>query len=745
MKGSFRLAALAAPTLITALVLTHTPWCAAALTIEDIAGVESLSGPKIQEGHVAPDRGHVAFLRGRSDDRYQLDIWVMDAQGGTARRLTDSAALLPQEALSDAEKARRERERTAEFHGILAYSWARDGQSLLFQLGGDLYLQSIDPAHPRPRRLLHAKGSDDAVLDPTLSPGGHYVSFVRNQQLWVMDLRSGRSRRVSREGGGLVHAGEAEFVAQEEFDERHGYWWAPDDSALIYKVVDESPVAATHRLEVYADHAALVEQRYPAAGAANAHVHLRVATLDGAPVHDVPGSDQREDYLLGITWRPDGRGFFYQHLKRAQNRLDLVAVSWPRLQRRILLTERSDTWISVSPQFRPLRQGGFLWGSTRSGYPHLYRHDEAGQLIGALTAGNWSVDSLLAVDEARDIVYFDANRDGVADRQVYATRLEPGSPIRRLSTGEGWHSAEFAENGAPYIDAWSDPDTPPRVAMRDAEGRQLAWLEENRLDEHHPYWPHVAEHATWEYGQLPGHAGPLDYALLKPKAWTAGRRYPAVVLVYGGPSLQTIRHEWDESLFEQFLAQQGYLVFRVDNRGSPRRGKAFADAVFHHLGQVEVEDQGAGLDWLRAQPFVDPQRVGVFGWSYGGYMSLMMQARLADRLAAGVVVAPVTDWRLYDTAYTERYLGTPQNNPEGYRDGEVFPYLGGLRRPLLLLHGMADDNVLFTNSTRLMAELQRANLQFELMTYPGAKHGIDTPERRRHLYTLVRDFLARHL
>lgn len=716
------------------------------LSIEDMTGAVSLSGPSVREAHVAPDGEHIAFLKGSADNRFLLDIWVIGKGGGASRRLTDAVRLQPEEVLSDAEKARRERERTAEFHGILSYTWAKDGQSLLFSLGGDLYLQSLDPAHPVAERLIHAHSPDDAVLDAEVSPKGHYVSFLRRGNLFVMDLRSRHIRQISHEMGGDVRAGEAEFIAQEEFEERHGYWWSPDDSALLYKVVDERPVARVRRMEVYADRTEIVEQRYPAAGAANAQVSLKVALLAGGTPRSVPESTVPESYLVDPQWRPDGRGFFFRRINRAQNRLALVAVSWPTLHGKVVIEDVSRTWIDVTDQFRPLKDGGFIWGSARSGFQHLYRYGADGQLAGALTDGAWTVDSLLAVDEHAGDLFFAGNRDGVSTRQLYAVSLQPGSPIRRLTHDDGWHDAEFAEQGPPYVDRWSDPSTPTKAAVFDGHGTRLAWLEENRLDEHHPYWPHLARHAQWTYGTL-DRAGqlPLDYALLKPSDFVAGQRYPAIVLVYGGPTVQTIQKRWDDSLFAQFLAQQGYLVFQLDNRGSSRRGRAFADPIFRQLGKVEVEDQAAGLDWLRAQDFVDAGHIGVFGWSYGGYMSLLMQSRLADRLAAGVVVAPVTDWANYDTAYTERYMGTPQENPDGYAQSAVFASLEGLSHPLLLIHGMADDNVLFANSTRLMSVLQKINRPFALMTYPGAKHGIDAPEQRRHLYTGVRDFFAQQL
>jgi dipeptidyl-peptidase 4 len=300
----------------------------------------------------------------------------------------------------------------------------------------------------------------------------------------------------------------------------------------------------------------------------------------------------------------------------------------------------------------------------------------------------------------------------------------------------------FGDGATNYIDTFSDPRTPPQVSLRTADGRFAAWIEHNELAPGHPYWPYHDSLVVPTFGTLAAADGQaLHYRVYKPLGFDPARRYPVFMTYYGGPGRQYVTRAWGAH-FEQYMAQHGYVVFALDNRGTPRRGRAFSDAIFRRLGKAEVADQLAGVAWLKTQSYVDARRIGLFGWSYGGYQTLMLLAQGGDAFAAGVAVAPVTDWALYDTHYTERYLGTPRDNAQGYELSGVLHWLGGMRSDrLLLVHGMADDNVLFANSTRLMAALQERGTQFRLMTYPGAKHGLSTPALKKHVYTLIASFL----
>jgi dipeptidyl-peptidase 4 len=382
---------------------------------------------------------------------------------------------------------------------------------------------------------------------------------------------------------------------------------------------------------------------------------------------------------------------------------------------------------------------------------HLYLYGLDGRLRHALTRGGWNVDELLAVDEREGLVYFASNRDAIVDQQIYTVRLDGrnAEAPRRISRRDGWHDAQFSASArtvALYVDTFSDPDTPPQVSVNAPDGHRLAWIEANPLNSAHPYWAYRDRHVTPQFGQVKAEDGQaLEYLLMKPPGFDPAHRYPVFVQVYGGPTVQEVQRRWEADFIREYMAQRGYVVFELDNRGSARRGRAFSDPIYGRLGDIEVRDQLAGMRWLQSQPWVDGKRIGVFGWSYGGYMTLMLLAKDSDVVAAGAAVAPVTDWRLYDTTYTERYLGLPRDNPRGYAESAVFSALDGLRSPLFLAHGMADDNVLFMNSTRLMSALQTRGVQFALMTYPGAKHGLSTPQMKIHVYTAIQRFMDSHL
>ena len=739
-------------TLVALALLLASPVFAAELSIDRLFDDPALSGKAAQGVKVSPAGDRVSFLRGRDDDQYRLDLWQFDLNSRSTQLLVDSKKLVPDEHLSDAEKARRERERTALYHGILDYSWSPDGKRLLFPLGGELYLYdlSADAAHAV-RQLTHGGGD---LIDPKISPRGRYVSFVRGQNLHVIDLATGRDRALTHDGGGTVHEAEAEFVAQEEFAQSSGYWWAPDDSLVAFKRYDEAAVPVARRFEVYADHTEVVEQRYPAAGQTNARLRLGLVAPDGksAPRWIDTGANA-DIYLPRLDWEADGRHLAYQRLSRDQKTLELLRVDVATLRQAGLLTEHSAAWVNVNDDLRFLRrQPALVWASERSGYKQLYLYGLDGKLIRPLTAGDWDVDAVLALDESADRVYFSSNKDRIEDSQIYTVALDGSADAapRRISEGEGWHKPSFGcgEGQADckvglYVDTWSDALDPPQTSVRDADGKPLAWIERNALDAQQPFTAYRDALAAPEFGTLPASDGQkLAWRLIKPKDFDPARRYPVLVYLYGGPGSQLGANRWDaRGLFMQYLAQQGYLVFTLDNRGTPRRGRAYSDPIKNQLGAVEVEDQLAGVRWLKQQPWVDAQHVGVFGWSYGGYMTLMLLAKASDQFAGGVAVAPVTDWHLYDTAYTERYLGMPRDNAAGYEASGVFQWLSGLRAPLLLAHGMADDNVLFANSTRLMAALQTQGTQFRLMTYPGGKHGLSTPAMQKHLFHTIAGFL----
>ena len=730
-------------------VATALPAHAEKLTLEAITGSAPLSGPTLTKPQVAPDGSRVTFLRGKDRDRNRLDLWEYDIASGETRLLVDSSVVLPgEEVLSDEEKARRERQRIAALSGIVDYQWSPDGKALLFPLGGELYFYDLTKSgRDAVRKLTNGGGF---ATDPKISPKGGFVSFIRDRNLWAIDLTSGKEVQLTRDGSDTIGNGVAEFVADEEMDRHTGYWWAPDDAAIAFARIDETPVPVQKRYEVYPDRTEVVEQRYPAAGDPNVRVQLGViAPKTGAKPRWIDLGKDPDIYLARVDWR-DPQRLTFQRQSRDQKKIELIETTLTNGTPRTLVTETSTTWVPLHNDLRFLKDGRFLWSSERSGFEHLYIASEDGSTLTALTQGEWVVDSLLAIDEAAGLAYVSGTRDGATEAHVYAVPLSGGEP-RRLTQAPGMHAATFARNASVFVDSWSSDTTLPQIELFKADGIKLATLLVNDVsDATHPYAKYRAAHQPTAYGTLTAADGttPLHYSLIKPAGFDPKKQYPVVVFVYGGPAAQTVTRAWpgrSDSFFNQYLAQQGYVVFSLDNRGTPRRGAAFGGALYGKQGTVEVDDQLRGVAWLKSQAFVDPARIGVYGWSNGGYMTLMLLAKHDEAYACGVAGAPVTDWALYDTHYTERYMDLPKANEAGYREASVFTHVDGIGAgKLLLIHGMADDNVLFTNSTKLMSELQKRGTPFELMTYPGAKHGLRGSDLL-HRYRLTEDFLGRCL
>lgn len=753
-------------TTLIALIATTLPPCligqpvsAEPLTVARLFADPDLSGPRLREPKFSPDGRYVTYLQGKADNKDQLDLWAFDTRSGSARLLVDSRKLVgDDEKLSAEEEARRERQRTASLRGIVEYQFSGDGKRLLIPLGGDLYLYDLEAKAEPVTRLTNSAAYE---TDAKLSPAGRYVSFIRDQNLFVIDLRTRQERAITTDGAGPIQNGVAEFVAQEEMGRDTGYWWSPDDSHIAFTRIDDSPVQEVERFEINADGARMFRQRYPAAGTANTKVELKTVALATSKVTDLDIS-LGDGYLARVKWFPDSKALAIQRQTRDQKKLELVKLDVAGGQSRVLLTETSPNWIELHDDFKFLSsKPQFIWGSRRSGYKHLYLYDLDGNLLRPLTSGEWMVvgdgseSGLVGVDEPAGRVYFLASKDSPLERHLYSTSLDAkdaSSKVTRVSREAGWHDVKLLPGGRGYLDIHASPDQPPSASLHKLDGSLQHWLLKNPLDATHPYFPYVSSQVAEEYGSVKASDGQeLYYRLLKPANFTPGKRYPAVIDVYGGPHFQYVRKDWmggaraTQGLFRQVLAQNGFVVLTLDNRGSGFRGNAFETAIAGRTGKVEIEDQLRGVEHLKSLPFVAGDRIGIMGWSYGGYMSLMALTT-TKAFRAGVAGAPVTDWALYDTHYTERYLNTPQANAEGYRSSAVIPYVDSLHGSLLLVHGMADDNVLFTHSTLLMQKLQSLNKPFDLMTYPGGKHGlVRMPQQGRHYYEMVLRFFEREL
>ena len=725
----------------------------AELTIDRLFDAPALAGPSIVGLKISPEGSRVTYLKGKASDKDRLDLWEYDLHDGTSRMLVDSDELSPsQQPLLDEERARRERQRTAALSGIVEYTFAPKGDALLFPLNGELYYYKLATAQANPSvELIPTTGP---ITDATVSPRGAYVAYVRDQNLVIFNLRSKQERPLTADGGGVIKNGMAEFVAQEEMGRDTGYWWAPDDRHVAFERVDETPVMLTQRFEIAADNVNTFAQRYPEAGGRNVLVQLGVADVGSGAITWIDMGTDQDIYLARVDWLPDGKTLAIQRQSRDQRRLDLLLADIGTGETRLVLTESSSTWVDLHDELTFLKHSNeFIWASSRSGYRHLYLYDSQGKLLRQLTDGKWVVDDFRAravkcVDEKHRLLYFTATAASPLERQLYSVSLDTREPqrIHRISRESGLHVVSMPPDASFYIDNFSSHLQPPSVALRAVDGSLKAWLLENRLDASHPSALYVEDDSVPEFATLQADDGQaLYYRLMKPAHFDPAKRYPAIVEVYGGPGVQSVLDKWYGNSFAQILTRAGYVVFQLDNRGSAFRGTAFEAPIHGKLGDIEAKDQLTGARWLAAQPFIDPKRVGVWGWSYGGYMTLMLMFKAPEIFHAGVSGAPVTDWRLYDTHYTERYLDKPQDNAAGYDLSSVLPYAGNLQGGLLLIHGMADDNVLFLNSTKLYRRLQDLGKPFEVMVYPGAKHGLIRQHDGRHAYQTILSFFDKNL
>ncbi len=725
------LAAVASP----AIAQTQPP--AQPLTLERIFASPALTGNSPRALKLSPDGKLVTLLRNRSDDLQRYDLWAIDPANGQARMLVDSKKLGTGAELSEAEKMQRERARIGSLTGIVNYDWAADGKHILVPLEGDIYLADLSG---NVRRLTETKESE---LDATLSERGRFMSFVRDNDLYVLNVATGAQRKIADSAKETVSWGLAEFIAQEEMGRRRGHWWAPNDSRIAVARVDESGVEVATRAAIGADKTTTFEQRYPRAGTDNAIVDLYLMNPDGTGKVKADLGKNPDVYLARVDWLPDSSAVLVQRQSRDQKTLDVLRVDPRTGASKLLFSDTSNLWINLSDDLKPLKDGSIIFSSERSGFRHIYRWDDG--RIEPLTQGNWVVGEIAGVDEAAGRLYFTGNRERAIENHLYALDFRQSGAQPQLLTRPGTQNyATMDETGRLAIITTHNPGQPAQVWLANGAGQRIAWLEENRVEGNHPYAPYAAAAVTPQYGRLPAADGrtELDYRLLTPRL-APGQRAPVFMKVYGGPQARDIQLAFVSPL-DEYLVQQGWIVFSVANRGQEGRGTAFQQPAYRALGGVEVADQLAGLEWIKRQPFVLADQVAVHGWSYGGYMVLKLLQAAPNAFAAGIAGAPVTRWDLYDTHYTEHYMGDPRTEAAAYKKSDALQDSAKVADPLLIIHGMADDNVLLQNSTELMAKMQDEKVPFEVMLYPGRTHSVSGPTVSVHLWRTIENFLARN-
>lgn len=608
--------------------------------------------------------------------------------------------------------------------------WAADGKTVLLPVSGDLFL--VDAVTGSSRQLTATTEVED---DARLSPDGSQVGYRLGNDLYVLPVNGGKARRLTLDGTATVWNGRLDWVYPEELQIPRAWWWSPDGREIAYLQFDVGAEMLHPQVDPGPVQAVAEPQRFPKAGTPNANVRLGVVAARGGRTRWMEVGPTAEKLIARVEWMPGGKEIAVQRLSRVQDHLELLAFSAATGKGRLLVEERDAAWVNVHNVLHFFVDGRFLWASERDGFRHLYLYGGSGAPR-QVTKGAWEVVELNGVDAERGVVWVTTTKDSPIQRNFYRVDLGSGE-MRRMGRAGGTHAVSMGSRGRFALDGWQSQREAPRQTLLDGEGKELAVVKEAAES---PFELLPVENLTFQ-----GKDGTLFYGqVIKPKGFEAGKKYPAIVMVYGGPHAQTVRDRWAGADWDQALAQRGYVIWRMDNRGMNYRGHAFERVVHKELGKVELADQLEGLQYLLGLGFVDAKRVGIYGWSYGGYMTLYAMTHGGGAFAAGIAGAPVTDWRHYDTIYTERYMGLPSKNEAGYKASSPIHAAGQLEGKLLLVHNFQDDNVLFQNTQQMMEALQRAGKQFESMFYPLKSHGV-TGAFRRHLLETTTGFFDRTL
>ncbi len=613
---------------------------------------------------------------------------------------------------------------------------APDGSIMVGSVAGDLFRLDLDDGE-----AIFLTGDPSPEVYPAFSPDSTRLAFVRSGDLHWIDLKTGVDHRLTDRGtNDAIGNGVPAWVYEEELDVRRSFWWSPDGSRIAFVQFDSSAVDVIPIVDAAVPRPGLELQRYPKAGRPNPSVRLGVIGLDGGdPLWIDVG--EGDFYLPRAGWTPAG-SLWFERLDRDQEHLELLTADPETGEAHVLLSEHDDAWINIRDDLRFLSDGRFLWTSEHDGWNHLYLYSDDGHLIRRLTEGRWMIDGVAGVDADERTVVFRANVEDPRRWSLWALDLETGAR-RRLGDSSGSHRALLSPDGGYLVDTWSTLDRPPRadlVRISDGAVVRNLWNTENQLQE----WDLL----PIEPGEITADDGTVLHSLLmRPRDFDPDTKYPVVLYVYGGPHSQLTADRWGGSIHHTYrlFAEMGIATFLIDNRGTWGRGHAFEAAVHRRLGGPEITDQLTAVRWLRAQPWVDADRIAVYGGSYGGYMTLMLMLTAPETFRAGIAYAPVTDWKLYDSIYTERYMDTPADNPEGYERSAPLNLADRLEGTLLIAHGLRDNNVHLHNTLQMVARFAGADKEFELMIYPGSRHGIRHGPYALHFHRLKLDFLRRTL
>ena len=596
-------------------------------------------------------------------------------------------------------------------------------------------------------RAIRLTSTPEPEVGEEFSPDGRMISFVRENNLYVEDLgMQRRERALTRDGSAKILNGRLDWVYQEELYGRGNfgaYWWSPDSTTIAFLRFDETPVPEFSVVDHIPYHQNVEITPYPKAGDPNPIVKLGVVNATGGDIRWVDTFKyQPADLLIvRVGWTPDSKKVVYQAQNREQTYLD-VNLADPRDGKMTnLFRETSKAWVGINEEPIWLKDGSFIWASERTGWEHLYHYSADGKLLKQITDGQWEVRTVEGVDEENGFIYFTATQHSHIAPNGYRIKLD-GSGLTRLTSGEGTHRMDVSPANNYFINTWSDLNTPSQVRLYDAAGKLVRVIAENKVDVLKQY-----KLGSAELLQVKTRDGfVMEAMMIKPPDFDRSKKYPVMSFTYSGPHAPQVRNAWGAAtyMWHQLLAQKGYIIWVCDNRTASGKGLESTWPVYKNFGEIELRDLEDGVAWLKTQPYVDGSRIGIWGWSYGGFMTSYALTH-SQSFKIGIAGGSVTDWRDYDSIYTERYMQTPQNNPEGYKKSSPAAAAKNLHGKLLLIHGAIDDNVHMQNTIQFVYELQKAGKQFELMLYPKQRHGVTDPLQLKHMRQMMTDFIVKNL
>lgn len=617
--------------------------------------------------------------------------------------------------------------------------------AILFSQSNDLWLYNV--ATGTAKRLTNTKEEE---LEADFSPDGKYVSFVRGNNLFVVPAAGGAEKQITRDGGERILNGYLDWVYEEELygrGQKRGYWWSPDSKSITFLRTDESPVPKFVLTNDIVDNQVVENTDYPQAGDPNPLVTLGVAAVAGpTALKFVDLSKYKPDDLLiaRVTWTPDSRAVLFQALNREQTYLDLVTANPTTGKTTVALTEKTPAWVNVydDPEFADV--GGakaMVWQSARNGWRHLYLYDNNAKLIRQLTDGKWEIRTFYGVDDKNGWAYFSATKDSHIAENVYRVKLADGT-VERLTQGGGTHAASFNSDFSYFIENWSDINTPTQQRLISADGKVVRVINENKVAALSQY-----KLGKPEFLKVKNRDGfEMEAMMIKPPDFDPNKKYPVLQYTYAGPHAPSVADRWGggRGMWFQLLAEKGYIIWVCDNKSASGKGEESVWPGYKNFMVGELQDIEDGLGYLKSLPYIDGNRIGIFGWSFGGMMTSYSLTH-SKSFKMGIAGGTVGDWRLYDSIYTERYMLQPKNNPEGFDRTSVIKAAKNLNGKLLLIHGGMDDNVHMQNTMQIAYELQKADKQFDMMIYPTQRHGLSNPAQVKHWYTMMTDYVLKNL